>query len=55
MDHPSFTHRIAHDEAFGREIETTISPLWEQDLADREFCMEGVKDWTQTLQLPLLP
>jgi hypothetical protein len=55
MDYPTFTQRIAHDEAFVHEIETTISPLWKQDLADWEFCMEGIKDWTQTLQLLLLP
>jgi hypothetical protein len=54
MDYPTFTQRIAHDEAFAHEIETTINPLWEQDLADWEFCAKGVEDWTHTLQSLLL-
>lgn len=54
MDYFTFTQRIAHDEAFVHQIETTISSLWEQDLADWEFCVKGVEDWTQTLQSLLL-
>jgi len=54
MDYASFTQRIVRDEAFVRQIEATISPLWEQDLADWEFCVKGVEDWTHTLQTLLL-
>lgn len=54
MGYPTFTQRIAHDEAFVHEIETTISPLWEQDFADWEFCVKGVEDWTHALQSLLL-
>ncbi len=54
MDYPTFTQRIAYDEAFVHQIETTINSLWEQDLADWEFCVKGVEDWTHTLQSLLL-
>src|SRR5215468_3723360 len=43
-DYPTLAQRIAHDEAFVNTIETTIDPLWEQDLADWEFCVKGVED-----------
>lgn len=53
-DYPTFSQRVAEDEAFVRQIETTIEKMWERDLADWEFCHEGIKDWTQTLQTILL-
>jgi hypothetical protein len=54
VDYTTFTQRIVRDEAFVHQIETTISPLWEQDLAEWEFCVKGVEDWTHTLQSLLL-
>ena len=55
MDYPTFTERVARDEAFVHQIETTINPLWELDVADWEFCAKGSEDWTRTLQTILLP
>ena len=54
MDYNTFMQRIVRDEAFVRQVETEISPLWDDDLADWEFCVKGVEDWTQTLQSLLL-
>ncbi len=54
MDYATFTQHIVRDEAFVHQIETTINMLWEQDLADWEFCVKGIEDWTQTLQSLLL-
>lgn len=54
MDYPAFAQRTAEDEAFVTQIETTITKLWEHDLADWEFCYKGVQDWTRTLQTILL-
>jgi hypothetical protein len=55
MDYHTLTQRAARDEAFVHKIEATINPLWELDLADWEFCVKGIEDWTQTLQTLLLP
>lgn len=54
MTYPAFAQQTAEDEAFVRRVETTITKLWEHDLADWEFCYKGVQDWTQTLQNILL-
>lgn len=54
MDHPSFAQRTAQDEAFVRQVETAVNPLWEADLADWEFCVKGIEDGTRTLQTILL-
>jgi hypothetical protein len=54
MTYASFTERIARDEALVQLIETTITQLWEADLADWEFCVKGIEDWTQTLENILL-
>jgi len=54
MDYPTFAQRIAEDDTFVNEIETNISKLWENDLADWEFCYKGIQDWTHTLQTILL-
>ena len=54
LDYATFTRRIAHEEAFVREIEATVNPLWELDQADWEFCVKGIEDWTRTLQTILL-
>jgi hypothetical protein len=54
MTYASFTQRIAQDEAFVHEVEAKLNPLWELDVADWEFCVKGVEDWTHTLQTILL-
>jgi hypothetical protein len=54
MDYPTFARRIADDESFVHEVETTINSLWELDAADWEFCVKGIEDWTHTLQTILL-
>lgn len=53
-DYPTFAQRIALDADFVQQIESSITPLWEIDLADWEFCFEGIADWTSTLQSILL-
>jgi len=54
LDYPSFTQRMTEDIAFVQHVETTISKTWELDLAEWEFCHEGIKDWTRKLQSILL-
>ena len=54
VDYSTFAQRMAHDETFVHEIETTVNSLWELDLADWEFCVKGIEDWTHTLQSLLL-
>jgi hypothetical protein len=54
MDYPSFSQRIAKDENFVEEIEANIEKNWEIDLADWEFCYEGIREWTQKLEVILL-
>ncbi len=53
MNYSVFSQRIAQDEAFVQSVEATITPLWELDLADWEFCVKGMEDWTRTLQMIL--
>ena len=50
MDYSSFIKRSEEDEEFVKTIEATISKTWEADLADWEFCHEGIEDWTKKLQ-----
>ncbi len=54
LDYPTFVQRIAEDSAFVQQVEANISKTWELDLAEWEFCYEGVKDWTHKLQDILL-
>jgi len=49
-DYPAFSQRIAEDEEYVEHIETTVSKTWEIDLADWEFCYQGINDWTRKLQ-----
>lgn len=54
LDYPTFAQRMATDEDFVRQIETSLSKTWEIDLADWEFCYRGIQDWTRRLQTLLL-
>ena len=54
LDYPTFAQRTAADDDFVKQIEATITKLWENDLVDWEFCYKGVQDWTHTLQTILL-
>jgi len=54
LDYSTFVHRVAEDESFVHDVETNISPTWEIDLADWEFCTKGIEDWTNKLQTILL-
>jgi aromatic ring hydroxylase len=54
MDYPAFAQRTATEERYVHDIETRVSKLWEADLADWEFCYQGIQDWTQHLQQLLL-
>lgn len=54
LDYPAFAEQITEDTAFVQEIEATINPLWEADLAEWEFCVRGAEDWTRRLQTLLL-
>lgn len=46
--------RVKYDEQFVRAVEQEISPTWEADLLEWEFCVKGIQDWTQRLQNFLL-
>ena len=54
MDYPAFAERIATDEAFVKQVETSLDKTWEFDLADWEFSYKGIEDWMQKLQAILL-
>ena len=54
MSYPVFAKRAGVDEAFVSMVEDTISKTWEIDLADWEFCYQGVQDWMRKLQAILL-
>jgi hypothetical protein len=54
LDYETFVQRTAVDEAFVSHIEATINKTWEADLAEWEFCHQGVEDWTQHLRNILL-
>jgi len=54
MDYPFFAKRSGEDEVFVKDVEARISKTWEADLADWEFCHEGIEDWTKKLQDILL-
>ncbi len=53
-DYDSFAQRTAEDEPFVQHVETDITKLWEMDLAEWEFCHEGIEDWKQKLETILL-
>lgn len=53
-DYATFAQQTAQDSAYVAQITATITPLWEQDLLDWEFCQQGIEEWTQTLQTLLL-
>jgi len=54
LDYVTFVQRVTENEAFVNEVETNIDKMWENDLADWEFCHKGIEDWTRTLQTILL-
>ena len=54
MDYTTFVQQTANDEAFVTQIEAQGNKTWEADLADWEFCHQGIEDWTHTLQSILL-
>jgi predicted RecB family endonuclease len=54
MDYSVFAKRSGEDDEFVKDVETKISKTWEADLADWEFCHEGIEDWTKKLQDILL-
>jgi len=51
LDYSTFVHRVAEDESFVHAVETNISPTWEIDLADWEFCTKGIEDWTNNFEM----
>ena len=50
MGYAEFVERTAVDEQFVSQVEQKISKTWEIDLADWEFCHQGIEEWTQKLQ-----
>ena len=54
MDYVEFAERTAIDEQFVAHVEREINKTWEIDLADWEFCHQGIEEWTQTLQTILM-
>jgi len=52
-DYETFVARSARDKRFIKQVEN-ICKTWEEDLAEWEFCHEGIQDWYQHLQETLL-
>jgi len=50
LTYTQFKQHLIEDEAFVIQIETHVNKLWELDLADWEFCYQGINDWTHQLQ-----
>jgi hypothetical protein len=50
MGYAEFVERTAVDEQFVSQVERKINKTWEIDLADWEFCHQGIEEWTQKLQ-----
>ena len=53
-DYETFKRKSARDAQFVTKVEGNISAVWELDLAEWQFCHEGVRDWSQRLQEILL-
>ncbi len=49
MEYAIFEQRVSEDTAFVEHIEQHITPTWELDCADWEFCEKGIEDWTHKL------
>jgi hypothetical protein len=54
VEYSAFVKRMGEDEEFVKSVEANVSKTWEVDLADWEFCHNGVEDWTKKLQDILL-
>jgi hypothetical protein len=54
LDYSTFCQQIYEDEDFIKQVENLVSKTWEIDLADWEFCHQGVEDWIQKLKTILL-
>ena len=53
MEYALFEQRVAEDTAFVEHIEQQVTPTWELDFADWEFCEKGIEDWTCKLTMIL--
>ncbi|MEM7535013.1 MAG: hypothetical protein AAF639_22750 [Chloroflexota bacterium] len=53
IDFLEFEKRVAEDIAFVEHIEQNITPMWEFDFDDWEFCEKGIDDWTRQLTMIL--
>ncbi|MBF0121675.1 MAG: hypothetical protein HQK79_22820 [Desulfobacterales bacterium] len=53
-DYKSFSLRIAEDEEFAIHTEKNVNKMWENELAEWEFCHKGIDDWTKKLRNILL-
>ncbi len=47
LNYLAFSQRMMEDEAYVQQIEANVSKTWELDLADWEFCFNGMADWTK--------
>jgi hypothetical protein len=54
LDYTAFAQQVADDETFVTEVETNTDKMWENDLADWEFCHKRIENWTRTLENILL-
>ncbi len=45
MDYSTFLQRSSEDEAFIHCLESNVEKIWKIDLADWEFCHQGIEDW----------
>lgn len=53
MEYACFEQRVAEDPTFVERLEQQITPTWELDMADWEFCEKGINDWTHKLTMIL--
>jgi hypothetical protein len=49
VTYPVFARRVQTDAGFLRHVESK-NPVWEQDAIEWQYCIEEVKEWTETLE-----
>jgi len=49
-DYQVFSQRMSEDEEFVINIEKNVNRMWENEMAEWEFCHKGINDWTRKLQ-----
>ncbi len=53
-DYQSFSQNISESDEFVINIEENVNKMWENELAEWEFCYKGIDDWSKKLRNILL-